>query len=198
MPENYTDIIYFLEHFEKVSQESGYAFVYDVMALMQKLIPCDEINITIAKSYSNHSADVKPGTKPMWIASEFMSETEDLFYTTLEYIPYVKWAATTMMDNLINGDTCQPLTCRDYHVNNEEDIGWFYKRVGVKDVMSTAGLLDRNQFIKAKQTEGYYNIFIVMVRSKNSNYFHAKEKALFDVMFRVFLSRFREKINGIM
>ncbi|TAL55817.1 MAG: hypothetical protein EPN89_00150 [Methylovulum sp.] len=196
MPNNNIAVIRdFHHHYKQLSHTSGYALVYDTMALIKEFIPCREIGFHIIRPASDEPDDVRPGSTPLWVATPLMGKTQQMFYGLYQYIPHIKHLIKTIKRKLIEGHPIEVISFVD-------DPGYcksgiihdFFTKINTSDAASTAGLLNRHQFIESPYTQSYYIAFCTIER-ENGQTFQSHEKQLFAHFFDIFLEDFKHKIS---
>lgn len=186
----------FHHRYKQLSHTSGYALVYDTMALIKEFIPCREIALVIIKPASDDPEDIRPGSVPLWVATPLMGKTQKMFYGLYHYIPIIKHLIKTIKRKLIDGHPVEVISFVD-------DPGYcksgiihdFYTKIKVGDAASTAGLINRHQFIESPYTQSYYVAYCT-IRHENGQTFQSHEKQLFAHFFDIFLEDFKHKISS--
>jgi hypothetical protein len=184
----------FHHRYKQLSDSSGYALVYDTMALIREFIPCREIGFVIMKA-SDDPEDVMPASVPLWVATPLMGRTMPLFFTMYPYIPHIQRVAKTIKRQLIDGQRVEALGFDNVTPATNGMFHRFYtEKVKVSDVAHTAGVVNRHQLFASPFTQGYYVAYCCIARD-NRQTFSSRDKQLFTHFFNIFLDDFKHKIS---
>jgi hypothetical protein len=185
----------FNHRFRKISEESGYAFVYETLALIREFIPCREIGTVILKVSGDTPENMRIGDSVLWLATPLMGLTQDMFWKMYPYIPYAKATAVNLARKVLAGEPIEVMGFVDHEQHGRGVIHKFYeKMVKVSDVVSTAGVIGRHQFLASPFTENHYTLVFCLARDGGQT-FSRREKHLIALFYELFLETFRGKIS---
>jgi len=180
--------------YQKLSQTSGYNLVYDTLALIQDIIPCRELNFTIVHPKTLNLDDVEIGTVPLFIATPFMAATQGYFFSLFNQIDFAKRFGSQILSNASSGNPIQAYSFSDHAQHSKGLLHYVYKFLNCSDILVTASLLARHQFLLSKHTDSYYGIICTLAHY-NGKAFNESEKLLLALCFDIFVEDFKNKIR---
>lgn len=175
----------FHHRFRKITNDFGYGFVYETLALIREFIPCREIGTSILKIAGNTQENMRIGDNVLWLATPLMGLTQDMFWKMYPYIPYAKATAINLARKVLAGAPIKVMGFEDHDQHGRGTVHKFYeKMVKVSDVVSTAGLIGRHQLLASPFTENYYALVFCLARDSRQT-FSRREKHLIALSVRL-------------
>jgi len=181
-------------HYQKLSQTSGYNLVYDTLALIHEIIPCQWIAIMVNSPKTLDIDNVEFGTVPLWINTTSLAHSADLFFSLFNQIDFAKRFASQIMRNAVSDEPIQAYSFSDHAQHSKGFVHYFYKLINCSDLLVTASLFARHQFLLSPHTDNYYGLICHLGHS-DGKAFNESEKQLLALCFDIFVEDFKNKIR---
>jgi hypothetical protein len=180
----------FHHRYQALSQNSGYNLVYDTLALLQEFIPSSRVSFYIVRPKNLNTDKVLANTTPLLIGSKFYVDTFEYFAYLYEQFPFAARFGSNILNQALSDKPIQVYSFNDY-ANYRNGC---HSKLHTSDVLVTAGLIARKQFVDAPETDNYYGIVCNMANS-NGKQFGEDDKTVLALCFDTFVDDLKNKIR---